>query len=91
MSRQDWKSEAEALLTHARAVRADAADGRESAVAWAGNVLPTGPFADPACAGLQAAMVYLSDEVALVRAGKAGTLVVLDDEITNTEAMLARL
>jgi hypothetical protein len=40
---------------------------------------------------VRAAMVYLLDEMVLVRNGKSDTLTVLDDEIANTESLLARL
>ncbi len=40
---------------------------------------------------LRSAMVYLRDEMVLVREGKSETLTVLDDEIAHTESVLARL
>lgn len=90
MSRHYWKAEAEALLTHARGVRAAATDGRATA-AWDGAPLPGGPFPSAACRDLRAAMGYLTDELRLVAAGRAGTLAVLDDEIAHTEAVLGSL
>lgn len=74
------------MLADARAIRAVYPDeaamrGVDIGPAPAGGEPPT----------LAAAMKYLWDEMGLVRAGRAGTLAVLDDEIANVESLLARL
>lgn len=79
------------MLGEARALRAAFPD------AGAMGALPVSTL-PPAAAGeaagataLRAALGYLRDEMLLVRAGKAGSLTVLDDEIAHAESLLPYL
>jgi hypothetical protein len=77
----------ERLLAQSRAIRAafpDAAGMRDLPV-------DPPPLVGDGRPGLSAAVRYLWDEVQLVRDGKAGGVVVLDDEMANVEALFSQL
>jgi hypothetical protein len=74
------------LLTEARSLRASFPDP------VAVGSVAISPLPDGAeYPALAAAMKHLRDEMLLVRAGQAGTIGVLDDEIAIVESLLARL
>ena len=51
-------------------------------------VPPASPGEDDGMVACRAALGYLRDEMLLVRAGKADSMTVLDDEIAYTESLL---
>lgn len=75
------------LLDEARAIRAafpDAAAMRDLPV----SPLPPGGANGPEESECRAALGYLRNEMLLVQAGRATSLVVLDDEIAGVERLL---
>jgi hypothetical protein len=85
VDRIELRSMGARLLSEARALRAAFPDGE------AMRALPVSPLS-PEVSGqeaVRAALVYLRDEMLLVRSGKANELGVLDDEIARVERLLA--
>ena len=86
MGRSELMTMGTRMLTEARALRAAFPDTdamRELPV----SDRPPEPEGGGASA-LRAALVYLRDEMLLVRSGKARSLTVLDDEIACVESLL---
>jgi len=85
MGECELRAMAERLLREARALRAafPNVDAMRVAVGEGAAVPPGG-------AALRAALRYLRDEMAVVRDGRADSLVVLDDEIANVERLAPR-
>jgi len=86
LSRDEARRSGSGMLADARALRAAFPD--EAALRGV-EIGPAPTGGEPP--ELAAAMKYLWDEMGLVRAGRAGTLAVLDDEIAHVESLLARL
>jgi hypothetical protein len=77
------------MLNEARALRAAYPDAEAMRALPVGALPAESPGGDAASA-LRAALGYLRDEMLLVRAGRAGNLIVLDDEIACVEGLLPR-
>jgi hypothetical protein len=87
VNRDEARSLGSCLLTEARALRAAFPDAAAMGVLTVTSVPAAGVAAEGPSDCL-AALVYLRDEMLVVRAGKAADLTVLDDEMANLERHL---
>ena len=78
------------LLNEARALRAAFPDVDAMRELLLSALPPEAPDGDEEATAFRAALGYLRDEMLLVRAGRADSLTVLDDEIAYTESFLSR-
>jgi hypothetical protein len=76
------------MLGEARALRAAFPDAGAMSGLPVSDLPPRDPDENVWVAECRAALIYLRDEMILVRAGKTGTLAVLDDEIACVERLL---
>jgi hypothetical protein len=91
MSRDDVRAAGERLLAAARSVRAAFPDVGAMRRVAIGDRPDCSVGEAPEAARCRAALGFLWDELALVRAGKADTRTVLDDEMTHAAGLLAGL
>jgi hypothetical protein len=78
----------ERILDEARALRAAFPDADAMRALPVSALPPKAPDEDEEVTAIRAALGYLRDEMLLVRAGKADSLTVLDDEIAHTESLM---
>ena len=91
MHRNEMRTMGIRMLNEARALRAAFPDASAMQELPVSPALPESPGEDKGVVACRAALGYLRDEMLLVRAGKADSLTVLDDEIAYAESLVRRL
>lgn len=88
MGRDEMRTLGMCMLGQARALRVAFPDADAMGDLRVSDLPPESPGEGNEASACRAALGYLRDEMLLVRAGKAGHLTVLDDEIANAESLL---